>query len=55
MPNYWVVGASWGGKLHQDDRFIREGIWMLGWDHGKQPELASEMKPGLRRVSIHRR
>ena len=30
MPNYWVVGASWGGVDHQDQSFIEKGIWMLG-------------------------
>ncbi|MEB3733160.1 hypothetical protein ULF88_01245 [Halopseudomonas pachastrellae] len=32
MPNYWVVGASWGGTEHQDKKFIEQGIWMLGWE-----------------------
>lgn len=47
MPNYWVVGASWGGVEHQDKKFIEQGIWMLGWEEGDQPaqyKKASEMK-----------
>ncbi|MGF1452479.1 MAG: hypothetical protein ACFB21_10445 [Opitutales bacterium] len=35
--NYWVVGASWEGYDHQDERFVNEGIWMLGWDKDDQP------------------
>lgn len=53
MSDYWVVGASWGGVDHQDQRFIEEGIWMLGWEEGNQPEKASEMKPGDR-IAIKR-
>ncbi len=30
MPNYRVVGASWGGVRPQDTKFIEQGIWMLG-------------------------
>ncbi len=53
MHNYWVVGASWGGVDHQDERFLREGIWMLGWEGGAQPERAKEMKAGDR-IAIKR-
>ncbi len=47
MNNYWVVGASWGGVDYQDERFIKEGIWMLGWDESEQPaqyKKAQDMK-----------
>lgn len=47
--SYWVVGASWGGVDHQDQKFISGGYWMLGWekeDQPKQYEKASKMKPG---------
>lgn len=37
MGNYWVVGASWGGTEHQDQRFVEEGFWMLGWKESDQP------------------
>lgn len=51
--NYWVVGASWGGYDHQDERFVREGFWMLGWEEGNQPDKASQMKAGDR-IAIKR-
>lgn len=50
---YWVVGASWGGVDHQDAKFLDQGIWMLGWEEGKQPAKASDMKPGDR-IAIKR-
>ena len=56
MPNYWVVGAAWGGVEHQDQKFIKQGIWMLGWAEGEQPaqyKKASEIQPGDR-VAIKR-
>ena len=53
MANYWLVGASWGGVDHQDQRFIDEGFWMLGWEEGRQPEKAAEIKPGDR-IAIKR-
>ncbi|EKF9426812.1 hypothetical protein O1C19_003472 [Vibrio cholerae] len=37
MSNYWVVGASWGGVDHQDQKFVEQGIWMLGWSEEDQP------------------
>ena len=48
MPQYWVVGASWGGVKHQDERFLEQGIWVLGWKTGKQPARAAEIQPGDR-------
>jgi len=53
MTNYWVVGASWGGVEHQDKKFLEQGIWILGWKEGHQPERASEMQPGDR-IAIKR-
>lgn len=53
MPNYWLVGASWGGVEHQDKRFVDEGFWMLGWKAGAQPERAKAMQPGDR-IAIKR-
>ena len=53
MGQYWVVGASWGGVDHQDQRFLDQGIWMLGWKDGAQPERAREMQPGDR-IAIKR-
>ena len=53
MTNYWVVGASWDGKDLQDDRFVREGIWMLGHEDGDQHQLASQIQP-KDRIAIKR-
>lgn len=53
MSRYWLVGASWGGVDHQDAKWVAQGIWMLGWKKGHQPERAAEMKPGDR-IAIKR-
>lgn len=56
MNNYWVVGASWGGVKHQDQKFVKGGYWMLGWEEKDQPSqfaLAEKMKPGDR-IAIKR-
>lgn len=54
--NYWVVGASWGGTEHQDQKFIKGGYWMLGWEEKDQPgqfALAEKLKSGDR-IAIKR-
>jgi len=46
---YFVVGASYGGNNPQQERFVRDGIWALGWtkeDHPFQFETCLKMKPG---------
>lgn len=56
MNNYWVVGASWGGVEHQDQKFVNGGYWMLGWEENEdsnQYKLAKQMKPGDR-IAIKR-
>ena len=53
MAKYWVVGASWGGVDHQDQLFVEQGMWMLGWEDGKQPRRAAEMQSGDR-IAIKR-
>lgn len=56
MSNYWVVGASWGGVEHQDQKFVKGGYWMLGWEEKDQPSqfaLAEQMKAGDR-IAIKR-
>lgn len=53
QPQYWVVGASWGGHDHQDKKFVDGGYWMLGWEDGAQADLASNMKSGDR-IAIKR-
>jgi hypothetical protein len=51
--NYWVVGAAWGGVDYQDQKFVKQGIWKLGWEEGHQRERALQMKPGDR-IAIKR-
>lgn len=53
MPQYWLVGASWGGTDHQDARFVEQGIWVLGWRRGSQAAKAGRMQPGDR-IAIKR-
>jgi hypothetical protein len=54
MNRYWVVGASWGGGTDpQDEKWVEQGIWMLGWKKGFQDERAADMKPGDR-IAIKR-
>lgn len=56
MSDYWLVGASWGGVDHQDQRFVEEGMWMLGWEEDEQPvqfKRAKQMKVGDR-IAIKR-
>ncbi len=56
MNSYWIVGASWGGTDYQDQRFVKEGIWMLGWGENDQPaqyRKAEEIKVGDR-IAIKR-
>ena len=51
MPNYWVVGAMWGGQDDQSDKFIRRGYWFLGWEDQEQPaqaKLRDQIKEGDR-------
>lgn len=56
MTSYWVVGASWGGVDHQDQRFLEQGCWILGWEEKDQPDQyakASKIQPGDR-IAIKR-
>lgn len=54
MSNYWVVGASWGhGTEPQDEKWVLEGYWMLGWEKGHQPDRAEKMQAGDR-IAIKR-
>lgn len=53
VTRYWVVGASWGGVEHQDQRFVSQGMWMLGREEGNQPERAAQIQPGDR-IAIKR-
>jgi hypothetical protein len=49
MPQYWVVGAMWGGHDDQFDLFIQKGYWLLGWDPDEQPvqlRRRDQIRPG---------
>ncbi len=35
MPQYWVVGATWGDE-DKFDEFVEGGYWQLGYDDGDQ-------------------
>lgn len=53
---YWLVGASWDGVDHQDERFVMNHIWVLGWsveEDKAQFETAKGIKPGDR-IAIKR-
>ncbi len=39
-PQYWVVGATWGGQDDQSPTFIRRGYWFLGWSDEEAPDQA---------------
>jgi 5-methylcytosine-specific restriction protein B len=43
----WFVGASWGGKEDQSQRFLEEGIWQNGYDD-KYTDQVRAMAPGDR-------
>lgn len=56
MPNYWIVGAMWGGHDDQLDVFIRRGYWYLGYKDADQPSQAArrdQIQPGDR-IAIKR-
>ena len=51
---YWLVGAAYKGIDHQDEAFVNQGIWMLGWKKGSQYAKASCISVGDR-IAIKRR
>ncbi len=56
MPNYWLVGAMWGGGDDQAPKFIRRGYWQLGWKDEDKPHMTrrrNEIEPGDR-IAIKR-
>ena len=56
MPQYWIVGAMWGGHDDQSEIFIPRGYWFLGWSDKEQPAQASlrdQIKPDDR-IAIKR-
>ena len=45
MPQYWVVGAMYGGHEDQAPRFIRHGFWTLGWtEHLNEQEAPDQAR-----------
>lgn len=44
---YWFVGASYGGRDDQTERFTTEGIWENGYED-RYLDLVREMRPGDR-------
>lgn len=56
MPQYWVVGAMWGGRDDQYDLFLRRRYWYLGWDDEDKPiqtKRRDRIRPGDR-IAIKR-
>ncbi len=45
---YWFVGAAFGRKDDQFDRFIREGIWEIDSPTDRHREQVRRMEPGQR-------
>jgi hypothetical protein len=41
LPQYWLVGAAWGGRDDKYEEFIREGYWLLGWSEDERPRFAA--------------
>lgn len=53
-PNYWIVGASWGGINLQGDNCANNGYWMIGHkSDDTQAIIAKDIKPGDR-IAIKR-
>jgi AAA domain (dynein-related subfamily) len=45
---YWFVGSSFGGKIDQTERFIRDGIWEIHTPSTNDSQLVRSMEPGQR-------
>lgn len=48
MPNYWVVGAMFGGTDDKYDLFLKRGYWYC-WDPSN-PETPDEAKKRFRQI-----
>lgn len=45
MPQYWVVGATYGGHEDQAPRFMRHGFWTLGYtEHGTEENAPDQVR-----------
>lgn len=40
-PNYWLVGATWGGADQQDAFYLR-GYWEMGYSDAEKPGFAKK-------------
>ncbi len=59
-PQYWVVGAMWGGREDQYEEFVQKGYWLLGWEDADQPQFTrrrNRIRPGdriaIKKISTH--
>jgi hypothetical protein len=55
-PNYWLVGATWGGVDEKYHDFIAHGYWESGYEKDQKPEQDErfgKMRPGDR-IAIKR-
>lgn len=43
MPNYWVVGAMWGGHHDMLENFLQGGYWYLGHT-AKESEAQNKLR-----------
>lgn len=49
---YWVVGATWGGH-DKSPHFVKNSMWVMGWEKGDQAEKLTGMRIGDR-IAIKR-
>lgn len=48
LDSYWFVGASFGGKNDQTDRFLHDSIWEISTPKPAEADLVRSMKVGDR-------
>lgn len=53
MANYWVVGASWGGSDHQDQRFIKEEVFGYMGQFWKYLQIHREDLSGKKTIILN--
>lgn len=42
--NYWLVGAALSGFDHQNQNFVKNSYWFLGWEEHEQPDQFKKAK-----------
>jgi hypothetical protein len=50
-PQYWVVGAMFGGKEDQLESFVRRGYWYC-WDPRVNPEIPAAIEDLFPRIRV---